>query len=377
MRGVALLGATGSIGKNTLSVLEHLKGFRLVAVSAHRNAKALLEIARRWKPKLVVLTSDAPFPEGPWQVLRGVEGLVAAALDPEVDILVAGSGGVSAARAVGAALEAGKRVALANKETLVAFGPVIREIWKRSSGELIPVDSEHSALFQLLEGRREEAVRLVITSSGGAFRGKKAHELKDVKPSDALKHPTWRMGAKITIDSATLMNKVLEVIEAHFLFDFPPDKIEVLVHPTSTVHALVELADGSWLAHLGVPDMRIPIQFALTYPERKPSPAARLNLAGLKLEFYEPDTETFRLLPLAWEALRLGGTAPAVLTAANDVAVHAFLEERIGFLDIFDVVERVFGEHEPKPMESFEDGERAFNWATRRAQELIIELCSR
>ncbi len=374
MKGVALLGATGSIGTSTLSVLKHLEGFRLVAVSAHRNAEKLLEIARRWEPELVVLTSDVPFPEGPWKVLRGVEGLVEAATHPEVDVLVAGSGGVTAARAVGAALEAGKRVALANKETLVAFGPVIKKILARSEGELIPVDSEHSALFQLLEGRREEAVRLIITSSGGAFRGKKAEELAHVKPADALKHPTWRMGAKITVDSATLMNKVLEVIEAHFLFDFPPERIEVLVHPTSTVHALVELVDGSWLAHLGVPDMRIPIQYALTYPERKPSPAARLNLAGLKLEFQEPDTETFRLLPLAWEALRLGGTAPAALTAANDVAVKAFLEEKIGFLDIFEVVERVFREHEPRPLESFEDGEEAFRWATRRAEEIIISL---
>lgn len=371
LKTIALLGSTGSIGKSTLSVIARYPDrFRLVAVSGHRNNEALLEIATRFKPEAVAITSDAPFPAEKWRLYRGNDGLVEIAEQEDYDILVVATTGVAGALPTINALERGKRVALANKETLVSFGPLVKTALQKG-GELIPVDSEHSALFQLLEGRRREAVRLIITSSGGPFRGKKASALKRVTPAQALRHPTWSMGPKITVDSATLMNKVLEVIEAHFLFGFPPQDISVIIHPTSTVHALVQLRDGMLLAHMGLPDMRVPIQYALSYPERLPSEVPELDLAGLMLEFREPDTGTFRLLPLAWEALAKGGTAPAVLNAANEVAVQAFLEEKLSFLGITDVVERVFREHVPEPVNDIADVLEADAWARERVESAI------
>ncbi len=376
MKKIALLGATGSIGKSTLSVISRYPDrFRLVAVSGHRNNEALLEIAARFKPEAVAITSDAPFPAENWRLYRGNEGLIELSERENYDILVVATTGLAGALPTIRALERGKRVALANKETLVSFGPLVTEALKRG-GELIPVDSEHSALFQLLEGRRQDATRLIITSSGGPFRGKKASALKKVTPAQALRHPTWSMGPKITIDSATLMNKVLEVIEAHFLFGFPPEDISVVIHPTSTVHALVQMRDNMLLAHMGVPDMRVPVQYALTYPERLDSEVPALDLRRLVLEFSDPDTGTFRLLPLAWEALAKGGTAPAVLNAANEVAVNAFLEEDLSFLGITDVVEGVFREHIPKPVEEINDVIEADAWARERA-ELAIRTIHR
>ena len=371
MKTIALLGSTGSIGRSALSVIARYPDrFRLVAISGHRNNEALLEIARRFRPEAVAITSDAPFPAESWRLYRGTEGLVELAEREDYDILVVATTGLAGALPTIKALERGKRVALANKETLVSFGPLVIEALKKG-GELIPVDSEHSALFQLLEGRRDEAVRLIITSSGGPFRGKKASALKEVTPAQALKHPTWSMGPKITIDSATLMNKVLEVIEAHFLFGFPPEDISVVIHPTSTVHALVQLRDNMLLAHMGLPDMRVPVQYALSYPERLPSEVPELALMGLTLEFQEPDVGTFRLLPLAWEALEKGGTAPAVLNAANEVAVSAFLEGRLSFLGITDVVEGVFREHIPAPVNELGDVIEADEWARERAGSWI------
>jgi 1-deoxy-D-xylulose-5-phosphate reductoisomerase len=374
MKSVALLGATGSIGKSALSVIaRYPERFHLVAVSGHRNNEALLEIAHRFRPEAVAITSDAPFPAEKWRLYRGNEGLVELAEREDYDILIVATVGLAGALPTIKALERGKRVALANKETLVSFGPLVIDALKRG-GELIPVDSEHSALFQLLEGRRSEVSRLIITSSGGPFRGKKPSALKSVTPAQALRHPTWSMGPKITIDSATLMNKVLEVIEAHFLFGFPPESISVLIHPTSTVHALVQLRDNTLLAHMGVPDMRVPVQYALTYPERLPSDVPELDLRGLTLEFQEPDSQTFRLLPLAWEALRRGGTAPAVLNAANEVAVYAFLEGRLPFLGIADVVEDVFNEHTPLPVNEIKDVLEADAWARDRAESAVGRL---
>ncbi|MGB9590518.1 MAG: 1-deoxy-D-xylulose-5-phosphate reductoisomerase [candidate division WOR-3 bacterium] len=371
MKNIALLGGTGSIGKSTLSVIARYSDrFRLVAVSGHRNNDALLEIAQRFKPDAVAITSDAPFPTEAWRLYRGTDGLVELSEREDYDILVVATTGVAGALPTIRALERGKRVALANKETLVSFGPLVLEALKKG-GELIPVDSEHSALFQLLEGRRHEAIRLIITSSGGPFRGKKASALKKVTPAQALRHPTWSMGPKITIDSATLMNKVLEVIEAHFLFGFSPQNISVVIHPTSTVHALVQLRDNMLLAHMGLPDMRVPIQYALSYPERLQSDVQELHLGDLILEFQEPDTGTFRLLPLAWEALGKGGTAPAVLNAANEVAVNAFLEEKLSFLGITDIVEMVFREHIPSPVKELKDVLEADVWARERTREII------
>lgn len=374
MKTIALLGGTGSIGKSTLSVIARYPDrFRLVAVSGHRNNEALLEIAQRFKPDAVAITSDVPFPAEKWRLYRGTEGLVELALREDYDVLLVATTGLAGALPTIKALERGKRVALANKETLVSFGPLVTEALKKG-GELIPVDSEHSALFQLLEGRSQEAVRLIITSSGGPFWGKKARDLKKVTPADALRHPTWSMGPKITVDSATLMNKVLEVIEAHFLFGFPPRDISVVIHPTSTVHALVLLRDNMLLAHMGLPDMRVPIQYALSYPERLPSELPELDLRGLALEFHEPDTETFRLLPLAWEALEKAGAGPAVLNAANEVAVSAFLEGKLSFPGIADVVEKVFGEHHPSLVTGINDVLEADAWARERVGSVIREL---
>ena len=371
MKTVALLGSTGSIGRSALSVIARYPDrFRLVAVSGHRNNEALLEIAQRFKPEAVAITSDAPFPAERWRLYRGNDGLVELSEREDYDVLVVATTGVAGALPTIKALERGKRVALANKETLVSFGPLVTEALGKG-GELIPVDSEHSALFQLLQGRRGEVARLVITSSGGPFRGKKASALKKVTPAQALQHPTWSMGPKITIDSATLMNKVLEVIEAHFLFGFPPQDISVVIHPTSTVHALVQLRDNMLLAHMGLPDMRVPIQYALSYPDRLPSEVPELDLSGLVLEFQEPDTGTFRLLPLAWEALAKRGTAPAVLNAANEVAVQAFLEERLSFLGITEVVEKVFREHIPSPVNELGDVLEADAWARMRTDEIV------
>jgi 1-deoxy-D-xylulose-5-phosphate reductoisomerase len=373
MKNIALLGGTGSIGKSTLSVIARYPDrFRLVAVSGHRNNEALLEITQRFKPDAVAITSDVPFPAEKWRLYRDTEGLVELSEREDYDVLVVATTGVAGALPTIKALERGKRVALANKETLVSFGPLVTEALGKG-GELLPVDSEHSALFQLLEGRKDEVARLVITSSGGPFRGKKASALKKVTPAQALQHPTWSMGPKITIDSATLMNKVLEVIEAHFLFGFPPQDISVVIHPTSTVHALVQLRDNMLLAHMGLPDMRVPIQYALSYPERLPSEVPELDLSGLVLEFQEPDTGTFRLLPLAWEALAKRGTAPAVLNAANEVAVNAFLEEKLSFLGITDVVEQVFREHIPSPVNELGDVLEADTWARERTESVISE----
>jgi len=371
IKRIALLGATGSIGKSALSVISRYPDrFKLVAASGHRNTEALLEIAARFKPEALVITSDEAFPAEKWRLYRGQEGLQELAETGDYDILLVATGGVAGALPTIRALERGKRVALANKETLVSFGPLVKETLKKG-GELIPVDSEHSALFQLLDGRRDQARELVITSSGGPFRGRKAKALRDVKPADALRHPTWSMGPKITVDSATLANKVLEVIEAHFLFGFPAEAISVVVHPTSTVHALVRFSDNMLLAHMGMPDMRVPIAYALSYPMRLESDVPELKLDGLRLEFHEPDSKTFRLLPLAWEALRQGGTAPCVLNAANEVAVNAFLAEKLGFLGIFDLVEKVFHEHAPVPVEDVGDVLVADEWARARANEVV------
>ena len=350
-RNLVLLGATGSIGTSTLDVLRRYPDrFRLVAFSFHRNQSRALEIAREFRPGFVVQTGEGGSPD-PWNALgirylSGVDGLKEVAGLPEADVVLVATAGTLGVHPTLAALKAGKRVALANKETLVSFGPAVKP-WMQQ-GELLPVDSEHSALFQLLEGRRQEVSSVVLTASGGPFRTWSLEQMRRVRPADALKHPTWNMGAKITVDSATLMNKGLEVIEAHWLFDLPAERIQVVVHPQSIVHALVHLVDGASLAHLGYPDMRIPIQYALTYPERWATPISMLDLARVgQLTFEEPDLGRFPLLRLAYEALEAGGNRPCVLNAANEEAVHAFLREEIGFLEIVRVVQEVLDAVEP------------------------------
>ena len=334
MRRIALLGATGSIGRQALEI-----------VAAH--------------PELeLVAASSGSTPIDGLAPLTKVGGDLTHLLDrAEPDLVLNAVVGFAGLPATLWALERGVDLALANKESLVAGGDLAREARNRGQGRLLPVDSEHSALFQCLEGRGPEQVHsLVLTASGGPFRGRSRDELAEVTPEEALAHPTWNMGPKITVDSATLANKGLELIEAHFLFDVPYDRVEVVVHPTSTVHALVRFRDGATLAHLGYPDMRVPISYALTYPERAATPVAPLDLAGgLTLEFGEPDTETFRLLPLAREAGERGGTYPCAYNAANEVAVAAFLERRLSFLAIADVVEGALEAADGAPARDLED----------------------
>jgi 1-deoxy-D-xylulose-5-phosphate reductoisomerase len=325
-RRVAVLGATGSIGRQALEVIAANPDLELVAAtSGSTPIDGLAPVTQVGGDATEVLERTEP------------------------DIVLNAIVGFAGVHATLWALERGVTLALANKESLVAAGDLARAAWARGGGLLLPVDSEHSAAFQLIGDMPRDQIRgLVLTASGGPFRGRSRDELEDVTPEDALAHPTWSMGPKITIDSATLANKGLELIEAHFLFDLPYEAIEVAVHPTSVVHAIVRLRDGASIAHLGYPDMRVPISFALTYPDREPTPLLQLDFAaGLTLEFHEPDLETFPLLALAREAGERGGTFPCAFNAANEAAVQAFLEGRIRFLDIdaavADVLERVDG----------------------------------
>jgi 1-deoxy-D-xylulose-5-phosphate reductoisomerase len=361
MRSVAVLGATGSIGVQALDVIARSPDLEVVALSAHRDAEGLVAAARATGVRHVALVDPAAAD----RAARELDGVVVLCGEGGVEDVIAASGadlvlnaivGSAGLRATLAAFAAGADVALANKESLVAGGELVLAAAHTSGRLLLPVDSEHSALAQCLEGAEPGAVTgLVITASGGPFRGRRRDELGDVTAADALAHPTWSMGQKITIDSATLMNKGLEVIEAHHLFGVPYDAIEVVVHPQSIVHGMVRFRDGALLAHAGVPDMRVPISWALTHPHRGPTDVASLDLsAPLSLEFEPPDLVTFRCLALAREAGVAGGTAPCVLNAANEVAVRGFLDGRIGFLDIAGVVEDALAQVPPEPVESLE-----------------------
>ncbi|MGH3039081.1 MAG: 1-deoxy-D-xylulose-5-phosphate reductoisomerase [Gaiellaceae bacterium] len=353
MKRIALLGATGSIGRQALEVIAG-------------------------QPKLeLVAASSGSTPIGGLAPLTQVGGDLTELLEQaEPDVVLNAVVGFAGLPATFWALEHGVDLALANKESLVAGGDLAVSAWRRGGGRLLPVDSEHSAAFQLLEGLDAETVgSLVLTASGGPFRGRSRAELADVSADDALEHPTWSMGPKITVDSATLMNKGLELIEAHFLFDLPYERIEVVVHPTSVVHALVRLRDGAALAHLGYPDMRVPISYALTYPDRAAAPVEPLDLAGgLILEFGAPDLDAFPCLALARAAGELGGTAPCVLNAANEVAVAAFLENNLHFLGIPDVVERTFARIESVPARDFAELAEIDAEARRIAAELSRQL---
>jgi len=368
---VVVVGATGSIGRQTLKIVHHFPNELIVVglAGGHRaepmvDVVASSDVLRRSVRRIVMVDDEAAAQvkdglavrgllggdgEGP-AVYGGRDALIDMVSAEDVDLVVMAMVGAEALVPTLAALEAGKDVALATKEVLVAGGQLVTAAAQRSGARLLPVDSEHSAIFQCLQGESRQAVeRLLLTASGGPFRSVPKEELARVTPEEALRHPTWRMGPKVTIDSATLMNKGLEVIEARWLFDVPIDRIDVVVHPQSIVHSCVELVDGSILAHLGPTDMRIPIQYALLYPRRMPSPVRRLSLADVgQLTFELPDRERFPALELAYEAARQGGTMPAVLNAANEVAVQLFLQRRIGFLDIPRLVERAMADHQPQ-----------------------------
>lgn len=385
---ISILGSTGSIGVQTLQVVAAMGDrFRVVGLAAGKNVSLLAEQVRTFQPRIVsvadresamLLRSQI---DSAVRVVWGEEGLVETALYDDVDCVVTAVVGALGVKPTLAALEHGKRVALANKESLVAAGALAVAAAQKSGAEIIPVDSEHSAIFQCLRGEeRREVHRLILTASGGPFRSASAREIAQATPADALKHPTWRMGGKITIDSATLMNKGLEVIEAHWLFGAEYDAIDVLIHPQSVVHSMVEFTDGSVIAQLGTADMRTPIQYALCYPERVKTPWERLRLTEAALTFEEPDVGRFPALSLAYAAGRAGGTAPAVLNAANEVAVHAFLREEIRFPGIVECVERVLSEHNVVAADSLDTVLHVDAWARERATAIVRqqreELCS-
>jgi len=379
-RPLVVLGATGSIGRQTLEVADNLE-LQVIALAARDPSDELAEIARRYpQAKIVVAGGSGDEHRGftstvGREVLFGSENVLHVAASPGA-IVVNGIVGAAGLRATLAALESGNRVALANKESLVAGGPVVRSALARHGGELLPVDSEHSALHQCLAGESMETVaRLVLTASGGPFRGRDRESLKEVTPEEALRHPTWEMGRRISVDSATMFNKGLEIIEAHYLFGLDYDRIEVVVHPQSIVHGAVAFIDGSWKAHLGHPDMRIPIQYALTAPTRVRGVADPFTLSGSSLVFEEPDRENFPAIDIAYRAGRAGGSAPAAMNAADEIAVEAFLQGRLGFLGISEVVERTIDETEWRQLNTVEDVLEADAEARSIASELVAGAC--
>ncbi len=349
MRGVALLGSTGSIGESTLAVLRrHPDRFRLVALTAHASADKLRAQVAEWRPAFAGLSAPSPDVR---DLPTGADVLVAAATHPEADIVVNAVVGAAGLEATLAALRAGKRVALANKESLVTGGPLVAEAARAGGGELVPVDSEHSAVLQCVAGRESALVKLTLTASGGPFRCWDASRVADATVAEALAHPTWRMGSKITVDSATLANKALELIEAHFLFGLPYDALDAVVHPQSIVHAFAEFADGSVLAQLGYPSMELPILYALTHPDRLPDLGVRRfdPVAIGQLTFEPVRADVFRAFGLGVAAGRAGGTAPAVFNAANEEAVAGFLQGRIAFGRIAEVIDAALQRHDVVP----------------------------
>lgn len=350
MRSISIIGSSGSIGTQTLSVLREQKNIKLSGVSVHSNLKALKAIIEEFNPGHVAITREDLYREARemlkgigygGEVSFGMEGLIRIATLPEIDTVVTSLMGMVGLKPTVEAIKAGKDIALANKETLVAAGEIVMRLAREKGVRILPVDSEHSAIFQSLQGsRREEVKSIILTASGGPFLGKNRKYLEGVTKEMALKHPNWVMGAKITIDSSTLMNKGLEVIEARWLFDVPYDSIKVYVHPESIIHSMVEYRDNSIIAQLGSPDMRLPIQYALNYPERHEAVARELDFLGIgALHFMEPDRETFRALDLAILAGKRGGLATAVLNSANEEAVALFLQDKIRYIEIISVVE--------------------------------------
>jgi len=385
VKRITLLGATGSIGLRTLELVSSFSEEFSVAGLAARgsNVELIADLCRKYAPRAVAVLNGAAvdrlarlLPPPRPELLSGPQGLVALARDLEADIVVSALVGGAGLLPTMAAIEAGRIVALANKETLVMAGSLMTAAARRHGVPLLPVDSEHSAVFQCLVGHNKgDLHRILLTASGGPFRELPKEQFARVTVEDALRHPTWKMGAKITIDSATLMNKGLEIIEARWLFDLKPDQVQVLVHPQSIVHSMVEYIDGSVIAQLGVADMGVPILYALTYPERRPTPAARLDLTRIgQLTFFEPDTERFPCLRLARAALECGGSAPVVLNAANEMAVAAFLDRKIGFTRIPELIERVLAEVPVGELRSIEECVAIDADARRRVQRSVDTL---
>ncbi len=388
MKGISILGSTGSIGCNSLKVLEHLNEFRVIALAAGRNMPKLAEQVAKFRPELVSV-DDQSCAETLEKELHHLgaavpkielnsKGLVAVATHPEAHTVVSATVGAVGFVPTLRAIEAGKRIALANKETLVMAGELMTAAAEKSGAKILPVDSEHNAIHQCLRGERTSEVRrLILTASGGPFRNKTKEEIENATPERALAHPNWKMGNKITIDSATLMNKGLEVIEAKWLFGFEADRISVVVHPQSVVHSMVEMVDGSIIAQMGVTDMRHAIQYALTYPERKANCVEPLDVAKLgTLSFEEPDLDRFPCLYLAYRTLKQGGTAPTVLNAANEIAVQAFLDGKICFGEIARINEAVLAEHENADAASLENILAADEWARTRAIMRLVKSVS-
>lgn len=375
---VAVLGATGSIGRSALAVVrQHPDRFRLTVLTARRNAAALAELVAEHRPALAVVADPSAasgvYPAGPTRWASGREALLEAATHPDVDVVLNALVGAAGLEPTLAALRAGKRVALANKESLVCAGSLVMRAVEEGGGELLPVDSEHSAIFQCLQGaRREEVERMLITASGGPFRAWEPERLAAVTPADALRHPTWNMGAKNTIDSATLANKALEVIEAHFLFGVPYERIEAVVHPQSVIHSMVEFVDGSVLAQMGFPTMEIPVLYALAYPERLPYACRRFDpVAAGALTFEPVRADLFRAFALGVEAGRAGGTAPTVYNAANEVAVAAFLEGGLSFPGIADAIDDALARWPGGEAATLDDVLRADAWARGATQTFV------
>ena len=354
MRTISILGSTGSVGKSTLAVVDAFpEELRVAGLAAGSNVELLAEQIRRYRPSLVSVRSEADAERlralgaDDVEIVPGIEGACAVASMTEVDAVIAAIVGAAGIPPVYAALKAGKRAGIANKEVLVAAGDVMTRAAREFGGEIIPVDSEHNAVHQAIRcGTHQELQRIILTASGGPFLHRDLDTFHDVTIEAALAHPTWRMGSKISIDSATMMNKGLEVIEAHHLFDMPADRIDILIHPQSIVHSMVEYVDGSIIAQLSTTDMKFPIQYALLYPERVPAPFARLDLARIsRLDFLPVDPLRFPAVELAYSALRTGGSMPAVLNAANEIAVERFLAGELPFVGIVDIVNRVLERH--------------------------------
>jgi 1-deoxy-D-xylulose-5-phosphate reductoisomerase len=384
MKRIAILGSTGSIGQSALAVVDaHADRLQVVGLAAGENAERMAGQIARYRPRVAAMASGDAIDRlrkngglagdaGQLTIVgTGRDGLVAVASHPDVDIVLCASSGTEALEAVLAAIDHGKTIALANKEVLVMAGAIVTEAAARKGVAILPVDSEHNAIHQCLHGRAlGDVKRLVLTASGGPFRGRSASQLAAVSPADALKHPTWRMGPKITIDSATLMNKGLEVIEAYWLFGVRPHQIDVVIHPQSVVHSMVELTDGSMIAQLGVTDMRLPIQYAFSYPERWPGALPRLDLTRVgPLDFEAPDTDAFPCLRLAYRALDAERSLPVVLNAANEIAVAWFLEGRLGFNAIPGVIERTMAAHQPAEAATLEAIRAVDGWAREYARQ--------
>jgi len=383
VKNIVVLGSSGSIGKNALWVISRfLEEFNVFGLSVHRNTGILLSQIKEYKPRAVCVSDEdkaqalkSSIPENT-QLFAGPKGLEKLASHPDVDIVLNAVSGFAGLRLTLAAAKAGKRIALANKESMVAGGDLVNKTVEEYGAEIIPVDSEHSAIFQCLRAENSSEIRrLILTSSGGPFRNYPANKLPQITVEQALNHPTWKMGNKITIDSATMMNKGLEVIEAVYLFGLPPEKIDVVIHPQSIVHSMVEFIDGSVIAQLSKPDMCLPIQYALFYPQRREMDRANLDFStGLNLEFEPPDDEKFPSVNLAREALRAGGTAPVIFNASNEVAVDAFLRRKTKFTDIFHIVEKTMNISRPVNVDSIESILEADNNGRKVAEEIINKM---